>query len=180
MKKLTLTQAIEREYDPIKYKIKKYSLLIIAIATIIALFAIIDTVNSRASVASRASRASRAEVVRDGLPSEASEATTIQIKTTQIKTIQILTTMYSEFDSCHYENCAMASGKRAYIGAIACPRNWKLGTKVKINGKIYTCEDRYNKNLSDRLDIFNGYGQKAYDEAIQYGKQTIIVELIHN
>jgi hypothetical protein len=37
----------------------------------------------------------------------------------------------------------MASGKIVYEGAVACPRNLKLGTKVIIDGKTYTCEDRY-------------------------------------
>jgi len=90
----------------------------------------------------------------------------------------MITTAYSEYDSCHYAGCKMASGKRAYIGAVACPRKWKLGTKVKINGIIYTCEDRYNKNLGDRIDIFQGYGDLAYNQAKQYGKQNLLIYII--
>lgn len=66
----------------------------------------------------------------------------------------------------------MASGKRAYIGAVACPRNWKIGTQIMIESKVYTCEDRYNKDLSDRIDIFMGYGLQSYKIAVNYGKQT--------
>lgn len=90
----------------------------------------------------------------------------------------MITTAYSELDSCHYENCIMASGKRAYVGAVACPRDWKLGTKVLIEGVEYTCEDRYNRNLDDRIDIFMGYKQEAHEKAVQYGKQVKLVYII--
>jgi len=82
---------------------------------------------------------------------------------------------YSEFDSCHYENCIMASGKRAYIGAVACPREINLGTKVEINKTIYICEDRTALKFNGRFDIFMGYNQEAYDKAIQFGLQRLNV-----
>ena len=91
--------------------------------------------------------------------------------------ISMLITAYSEFDSCHYEGCKMASGKPAYVGAIACPRDWELGKQVIIEGITYTCEDRYNLNLEDRIDIFMGYGKDSYIKAINYGKQ--IKTVIH-
>jgi len=72
----------------------------------------------------------------------------------------------------------MSSGKRAYVGAIACPRDWKLGQKVEIDGQIYTCEDRYAKRLSRRIDIFMGYKQESYEKAKKYGNQTKTVYLI--
>lgn len=91
----------------------------------------------------------------------------------------MLTTAYSELDSCHNPNCAMASGKRAYVGAVACPRQWKLGTTVKIDGVIYTCEDRYSARLSDRIDIFQGYGEEAHQKAVKYGVQikTVLIKI---
>lgn len=93
-----------------------------------------------------------------------------------IKRQEILTTAYSEFDSCHTgKSCLMASGRKAYIGAVACPRWMKLKTKVTIDGVSYICEDRYKLTLSDRIDIFQGYGKEAYDKAIKYGKQTKLV-----
>ena len=92
--------------------------------------------------------------------------------------ISMLITAYSEFDSCHYEDCKMASGKSAYVGAIACPRNWELGKQVIIDGKTYTCEDRYNLNLEDRIDIFMGYGEENYLKAVSYGKQIKEIYLL--
>lgn len=85
-------------------------------------------------------------------------------------------TAYSEIDSCHYAGCPMASGKKAYFGAIACPRYLKLGTTVVINGEAHVCEDRYNKNLSDRFDMFVGYGQEAHTKALKWGVQIAEVE----
>lgn len=86
--------------------------------------------------------------------------------------IQATVTAYSEIDSCHYENCVMASGKRAYVGAIACPRNIPLGAEVMIAGETYRCEDRTNLALDGRYDIFMGYGKESHRRAIEYGIQT--------
>lgn len=55
----------------------------------------------------------------------------------------------------------MASGKRVYEGAVACPMNLKLGKcKALIYGKWYTCEDRYNSRLDKKrgmptFDVFS-------------------------
>lgn|SRR3990167_7422887 len=102
--------------------------------------------------------------------------TTIYIENEPLETRIMPITAYSEIDSCHYENCLMASGKRAYVGAVACPRSWELGTKITINGKSYTCEDRYNANLPDRIDIFQGYGMESYKLAKEFGiKQEVVI-----
>jgi hypothetical protein len=80
------------------------------------------------------------------------------------KTIIGYITQYSRADSCHNirnGECIMASGKPVYVGAVACPYSLSLGTKVIINEKIYTCEDRYARYLDARrglptFDIFVG------------------------
>lgn len=104
-------------------------------------------------------------------------ANVVYIENSPVEVRMLSVTNYSEYDSCHYENCAMASGRSAYKGAVACPRDWKLGTKVEIGDKVYVCEDRYNANLSDRIDIFVGYGPEAYKEAINYGYKTLAVKI---
>mgnify|MGYP001561690730 CR=1 FL=1 len=81
-------------------------------------------------------------------------------------------TAYSELDSCHYENCLMASGKSAYIGAAACPRVMALGTKIIIEGQSYICEDRTSKLYDGRFDLFFGYGEESYRRAKQFGIQN--------
>jgi 3D (Asp-Asp-Asp) domain-containing protein len=72
----------------------------------------------------------------------------------------------------------MASGKKAYVGAVACPRRFKLGTKVRIAGQLLTCEDRTAKRYDGRFDIFQGYGQQAYDKAITWGIRRVAVEIL--
>jgi len=88
-------------------------------------------------------------------------------------------TAYSELDSCHYPGCPMANGKKASIGYVACPRDWKLGTKIEVEGLgTFECGDRYRKDLSDRIDVFMGYGKEAHQKAIEFGKQIKQVEII--
>jgi 3D (Asp-Asp-Asp) domain-containing protein len=88
-------------------------------------------------------------------------------------------TAYSEYDSCHTgESCLMASGKKAYVGAVACPREIELGTKVIIAGIEYTCEDRTSPTYDGRYDIFMGYSQEGYDKAVDWGLQEL--EIIIN
>lgn len=86
---------------------------------------------------------------------------------------------YSAIDSCHTgASCLMANGKRAQIGYVACPRRYKLGIKVRIDGKVYECGDRTAKWVDGRWDIFTGYGKEAYRLALQNGLKTKIVEIL--
>lgn len=92
-----------------------------------------------------------------------------------IQEVRAIVTAYSEIDSCHYENCVMASGSRAYIGAVACPRDVSLGTRVVIAGKEYKCEDRTHQNFDGRYDIFMGYGADSYEKAVEWGRRELAV-----
>jgi 3D (Asp-Asp-Asp) domain-containing protein len=47
-----------------------------------------------------------------------------------------------------------ASGKHVSDGVIACPRKFPFGTKVTIDGKVYTCQDRLNRKYDSRFDIW--------------------------
>lgn len=67
----------------------------------------------------------------------------------------------------------MASGKTVYSGAVACPRDIKLGTKIEINNKIYTCEDRMNKRYKNNVDIF--MWSKA--DALEFGRQKLLAKV---
>ena len=48
----------------------------------------------------------------------------------------------------------MASGKKVFDGALACPRKYPFGTRVHIGGKEYVCEDRMHIRFDDRFDIW--------------------------
>lgn len=87
-------------------------------------------------------------------------------------------TAYSEFDSCHYPNCLMANGKKAEVGYAACPRDIKLGTKIKIDGiGELICGDRTARSVDGRYDVFMGYGKEAYQKSLEFGKQTLTVTI---
>lgn len=68
----------------------------------------------------------------------------------------------------------MANMKIVHKGAIACPRNLKFGTKVKIDNEIYICEDRTNKRIDGIFDIWFNSKQEAYN----WGHKIKIVEII--
>lgn len=52
-----------------------------------------------------------------------------------------------------------AAGKYPTVGTVACPRRYKLGTVVTIDGKEYTCEDRYapwvQEKFGDTIDVYS-------------------------
>lgn len=80
-------------------------------------------------------------------------------------------TQYSKVETCPNHQCQTASGR--YIDAtdtdvIACPRRFKLGTRVIIDGKEYICEDTTAKRYDGRFDIWAG---EDYNGAIEWGVQ---------
>jgi len=70
----------------------------------------------------------------------------------------------------------MASGKKVYPGAAACPEFLEFGTKVEIEGKIYTCEDRMHKRYRDKWYFDIWMPEKAY--AYEFGRQLLEVKII--
>lgn len=99
-----------------------------------------------------------------------------------IKTARI--TKYSAKDSCHYpteEGCLTASGSIATAHrTLACPYDMDLGTKVTIQGFEYTCEDRtahwVQNELGRTFDIFEGYDDAAYQNAVMWGAPILEVQ----
>ena len=86
---------------------------------------------------------------------------------------------YSEIETCPFSRCVMASGRRAYIGAVACPRTLKFGTRIAIGGLgEFVCEDRVSERLEGRYDIFMGMGSESYVKAKDFGIKKLKVEVI--
>lgn len=66
----------------------------------------------------------------------------------------------------------MASGKKTYKGAIACPSWVELGTRIEVeNIGVFTCEDRMAKEYryTENFDIL----VLDYDEAMEFGRQHL-------
>jgi len=86
---------------------------------------------------------------------------------------------YSSVEGCDDKECIMANGKRAEVGYVACSRKYRLGTRMKIEGKIYVCGDRLSKKFDSRVDVFSGWGQEGYERARAWGVRSLEVEIIN-
>lgn len=91
---------------------------------------------------------------------------------------------YSEYDSCHHpkvidgvKKCLVASGKPAEIGMVA-TYAYPIGTRLLINGKVYTVEDRTATKWGYRIDIFQGYGEEGSAKAKKFGIQYLEVKVL--
>lgn len=70
-----------------------------------------------------------------------------------------------------------ASGKRATSNhTVAAPSSFPFGTKLEINGKIYTVEDRGGAIQGKRLDIYFD----SHQEALNFGRRTAVVYKLSN
>lgn len=105
----------------------------------------------------------------------------MKLKSKQVKAI---ISMYSRKDSCHNPSgnkCLTAIGRDTKAGVtVACPRNLKLGTKVMIDGFVYTCEDRYSTYLDAKrgfptFDIFT----EDQAEALKWGIKERVVTIVN-
>lgn len=124
-----------------------------------------------------------AALLLTGTPVTNAEAPLVK-KLTEEQSYEVINasvTAYSGVESCHYPGCPTASGKRAYVGGVACPRSVKLGTKIEIAGKEYTCEDRTAKWIERRygpaFDIFMGHDKAAHKKALQWGRKKLEVKI---
>ncbi len=69
----------------------------------------------------------------------------------------------------------MANGKYPQVGSVACPRNIHLGTRVRIENIVYSCDDRTNLRYNSRFDIFST-GTKQ--EMMRWGKKRLNVKVL--
>lgn len=76
---------------------------------------------------------------------------------------------------CGKTNGITASGTKATAGrTIAAPSNFAFGTKVKINGKVYTVEDRGGAIKGNKIDIYMG----SHTDALAWGVRYLDVEIV--
>lgn len=69
----------------------------------------------------------------------------------------------------------MASGKMVYIGAVACPRDIALGSRIEVRGLgSFTCEDRMNIRYTNHFDIF----MVTKSEALKFGRKNMEYRII--
>ncbi len=98
----------------------------------------------------------------------------VEIGLSPVASFVATVTHYSFNDSCHYKGCPNAAGKIPTVGTVACSRKYPLGTMMRIDGKIYECQDRLARRYDNRVDIF----VNSSKEALQLGKKKILVEIL--
>ena len=80
-------------------------------------------------------------------------------------------TAYSSGDGFTPSN-TMASGKKVYEGAIACPSGYEFGDKIEIEGLgTYVCQDRMAKRFRNG-NYFDVYMDSVI-EAKEFGRQKL-------
>jgi len=89
-------------------------------------------------------------------------------------TVTAYTSSTDETDENPNEN---ASGGVPGEGSLACPSKYPFGTQLRINGKVYTCDDRMNKRYrhTERFDIW----MPTKAEARKWGKKELTVTIIN-
>lgn len=83
--------------------------------------------------------------------------------------MEVEVTHYCPCTQCNGNSLAMsASGKPLAVGMIATSTQYPFGTRLSINGKIYTVEDRGGAEFNDihRVDIF----VNSHEEALRLGR----------
>ena len=98
---------------------------------------------------------------------------TTEVKNTTLAIITAYTSSEDETDDRPWET---ASGERAERGTIACPSRLDFGTRVRIQGIEYVCNDRMNIRYRDKdhFDIWVA----SKNEAFAWGKREIEVEIL--
>ncbi len=82
-------------------------------------------------------------------------------------------TSYSSGDG-YTPGTVMASGKKVYVGAVACPRDMALGTVIEVDGRRLTCEARKALRFDWEFDIYAA----GIDEALEFGRKELAYSII--
>ena len=88
-------------------------------------------------------------------------------------------TFSSGIELCKNNPCITASGRKPTKQTASCPRNIKLGTKIKLNGVEYICEDRLSKKMDGYYNVYLGDDIEAYNKALALGTRKRILEIIN-
>ena len=87
----------------------------------------------------------------------------------------VLCTAYSpSFEECGKTDGITASGIRAVEGETIATDDLPLGTKVEINGEIYTVHDRFGAGHKNRVDIF----KESQADCFKFGKQYAFAKIV--
>lgn len=94
----------------------------------------------------------------------------------KFKKIKAEITMYSsEVGQTDDTPFTTANGEQVKDGGIACPIKYKFGTKVEINNKIYSCNDRMGIRYqnTEHFDIWSASKQQA----LSFGRKQMTIKV---
>lgn len=81
-------------------------------------------------------------------------------------------------DQTDAEPLITANGDTVGFGTIACPSEFAFGTKIKINGKEYRCNDRMNKRYRNSSEpYYFDIWFESRSEAVEFGRQNLEVKV---
>lgn len=108
--------------------------------------------------------------------SDSSRTATENVTGTTLSTKYKITAYCACMKCCGKTNGITASGKKAQPNhTIAAPSNFPMGTKLKINGTVYTVEDRGGAIKGNRIDIY----VNSHAEALKWGVKYLNVEVLN-
>lgn len=87
----------------------------------------------------------------------------------------VLCTAYSpSIEECGKTDGITASGIRAIEGKTIAADDLPLGTKVEIDGIVYTVHDRFGAGHKNRIDIF----KESKNDCLEFGRQYAFAKII--
>ena len=88
----------------------------------------------------------------------------------------IACTAYSaSIEECGKTDGITASGVKAVEGVTVAADHLPFGTKIEIDGHVYTVHDRFGGGYTDRIDIYKESQEACY----KYGRQYALARIIY-
>ena len=88
----------------------------------------------------------------------------------------IACTAYSaSIEECGKTDGITASGVKAVEGVTVAADHLPFGTKIEIDGHVYTVHDRFGGGYTDRIDIY----KESQEDCYKYGRQYALARIIY-
>ena len=86
-----------------------------------------------------------------------------------------LTAYTASLEECGKTDGITASGAQVTQGRTIAADHLPFGTLVEIDGNIYTVEDRFGGDYTDKIDVYF----ENYEDAIEFGRQRKTVKIYY-
>lgn len=86
-----------------------------------------------------------------------------------------LTAYTASLEECGKTDGVTASGTQVTEGRTIAADHLPFGTIVEIDGNLYTVEDRFGGDYTDKIDVYF----EDYEDAIEFGRQRKTVKIYY-